>query len=183
MRYAKTILMRRFLVMAMLSTGLLASLAVRAAAVVAALILAAVPGTPIQAQAADASPVFACLLKRGSVSVTSSGGQLTLRLAMPGKADTIVTGNAAQRTVLYRQDRYAGPESQLRFVSGRQSYIVYSMAGNRQTGANPVSGLSVLLDQTLQFDLACKPHAEFTVALSDFSLPEDTAEYSAMDLP
>ena len=143
----------------------------------------AVADTLIQAHAADASrPVFACSFQRGSVSVTVSGGQLTLRLKAPGKGDTVVTGTAAQRTVLYRQDRYAGLEYQLRFVSGRRSYIVYSMAGNRQTEAQPVSGLSVLLDRTLQSDLACAPHAEFTAARSDVSLPEDGPEYAAMSL-
>ena len=143
----------------------------------------AVAGLPDAAQAADASRlVFACSFTRGSVSVTVSGDQLTLRWRMPGQADAVVTGTAGQRTVLYRQDRYAGPEYQLRFVSGKRSYIVYSMAGNRQTEAEPVSGLSVLLDHTMQSDLSCTPHAEFTADLAGLSLSKDAAEFSAMGL-
>ena len=137
----------------------------------------------IQAHATGVSrPVFACFFQGGSVSVTVSGGKLTLRLKAAGKGDTVVTGTAAQRTVLYRQDRYAGAEYQLRFVTGRRSYIVYSMDGDRQTEAQPVSGLSVLLDRALQSDLACVPHAAFTAALSDVSLAEDGPEYAAMNL-
>jgi len=143
----------------------------------------ALAGAPAPAHAADAShPVFACSFKRGSVSVTVSGDQFTLRWKMPGKSDATVTGTAGAGTVLHWRDRYAGPEEQLRFVSGRQSYIVYSMAGNRQTEAQPVSGLSVLRDRTLQSDLYCTPHAEFTAALSGFPLLEDSPDYAAMGL-
>ncbi len=143
----------------------------------------ALAGAPTPTHAAVAShPVFACYFKRGSVSVTVSGDRFTLRWKMPGQADATVTGTAGAGTVLYRQDRYAGPEGQLRFVSGRQSYIVYSMAGNRQTEVQPVSGLSVLRDRTLQSDLSCTPYAEFTAALSGFPLPEDSPDYAAMGL-
>lgn len=149
----------------------------------ALLFMAMVAGMPAPAHAADAPrPVFACSFERGSVSVTVSGDQLTLRWKTPGQADAVVTGTAGQRTVLHWQGRYAGSLSQLRFVDGRRSYIVYSMAGNRQTEAEPVSGLSLLLDRTLQADLSCTPHAEFTADLSGLSLPEDEADFSAIGL-
>lgn len=147
-------------------------------------ISAGAAAAPVGAVAADRhEPVFACPLTHGSVSVTASRSELTLRLRSPGKPDTTVTGSGSQRTLFYRQDRYASVEAQLRFVSGRKSYIVYSMAGDGRSGSEPVSGLSVLFDHTVQVDLSCSGFAEFTSAPNGMSLPEDSEEYSAMRLP
>ena len=128
-------------------------------------------------------PMFTCVMRRGSVSVTELGGTLTLRLRLPRKPDTVVTGDAGHRTVLSFQDLYAGQERQLRFIDGPRSYIVYTMAGNRQTGAQAVSGLSVALGRKLTLDQPCSHYTEFTDAWSRLSLPEDSAEYSAMQFP
>ncbi len=88
----------------------------------AALVLAGLTGL---AQAADAPrPLFTCAMRRGSVSVTELGGTLTWRLRLPGKPDTVVTGDAGHLTVLSFQDLYAGQDRQLRFLDGRRSYIV-----------------------------------------------------------
>ena len=98
-------------------------------------------GTVGSANAADvARTVFTCAVRRGptAVTVTELGGTLTLRLRMPGKPDTVVTGDAAHRTVLMFQGSYAGIERQLRFIDGRRSYIVYTMEGNQRTGAGHV---------------------------------------------
>ena len=147
----------------------------------AALVLAGLTGL---AQAADAPrPLFTCAMRRGSVSVTELGGTLTLRLRLPGKPDTVVTGDVEHRTVLSFQDLYAGQERQLRFIDGPRSYIVYTMAGNPQTGAQSVSGLSVALDRKLTLGQPCSHYTEFTDAWSELSLPEDSAEYSAMQFP
>ena len=96
----------------------------RSAIVAATACLASLLG----AQAAQApKSAFACSLGKKSVSVTSVGKQLTYRFGIPGRAEISITGSASQGNVLFRQERYANMEYQLRFANGEFSYIVYSM--------------------------------------------------------
>ncbi len=124
--------------------------------------------------------MFACSLGRKSVSVTSDGNWLTYRFGRPGRPEISITGSAATGNVLYRVARYASMEYQLRFVSGQYSYTVYSMDSNDATGSSAASGLMVRRGTKVMADLACKPYAELDLASGYSSLPEDTAEYTAM---
>jgi hypothetical protein len=131
--------------------------------------------SPVRAQR-----VFACSLGNRSVSVTAIGDQLTYKFGTPTHTELSIVGSAGQGNILYRIKRYASMEYQLRFVSDRYSYIVYSMGANRTTGSASVSGLTVMEGTKVIKDLPCKHFTVFGANFALGSLPEDTEEYSAM---
>lgn len=154
----------------------------RCAAGVIGAVLLGLAEFPAWAQSAEApQPVFACSLGKKSVSVIAVGHELIYKFGTSTKTEMSIVGSAHQRNVLYREDRYAGMEHQLRFVSGDYSYIVYNMEGNSQTGAKAISGLTVMKGNKAVADMSCTHYAEFGIGFDYGSLPEDTANYSAME--
>jgi hypothetical protein len=131
---------------------------------------------PVQAQAAPLS-VFACSLGKKTVSVTAEGNQLTYVFGTPGHPDISIVGRSDKKNVLYREDRYAGMEHQLRFVNGDYSYMVYNMEGNGNTGVKPVSGLIVMKGSKTIADMSCTHYAEFATGFNYESLPQDTVQW------
>ena len=124
--------------------------------------------------------IFACSLGKKSVSVTAVGKQLTYKFGTPTNTEISIIGSAGEKNVLYREDRYAGMEHQLRFVNGRYSYVVYNMEGNRMTGVSPISGL-IIKDGTKTIGyMACVHYSEFSIGFDYTSILEDTEDYSAM---
>lgn len=124
--------------------------------------------------------VFACSLGRKSVSVTSLGHRLTYTFGTPGHTEISITGSAGQGNVLHYGARYAGWEDQLRFVRGQYSYVAYSVEGNSNSDASPVSGLVVLKGDKVAADMPCTRYTKFS---GDFDLlPADTKQYSAMSV-
>lgn len=81
----------------------------------------------------------ACSPGGKSVSLTAVGDQLIYAFGTPSRMEMSIVASAVRKNVLYRADRHAGMEHQLRFVNGPYSYVVYSMDGNVRTGATPVS--------------------------------------------
>jgi hypothetical protein len=136
---------------------------------------------PVRAQPGGVpQPVFACSLGKKSVFVTAVGNQLIYKFGTPTNTDMSIIGSADRKNVLYRADRYAGMEYQLRFVNGPYSYIVYNMEGNGNTGARAVSGLLVMKDTKTVARMSCTRYAEFSANFDYSSLPEDSEDYSAM---
>ena len=137
---------------------------------------------PLLGAKAEQAPhsVFACSLGRKSVSVTSVGNQLTYSFGTPGHTEISITGNGGQGNVLFREDRYANTEYQLRFMKGEFSYIVYSMAASRVAGTAAVSGLTVRKGAKTVADMPCTRFTYLKPVFDYDSLPVDTEEYSAM---
>ena len=129
---------------------------------------------------ARAQRVFACSLGKKSVSVTAVGAELTYKFGAPGKTEISIVGSIARGNVFHRENRYAGMEHQLRFVSGEYSYIVYNMEGNARAGASALSGLAVMEGAKVVADMQCTRYAEFGVGFDVQSLPQDGEEHSAM---
>jgi len=136
---------------------------------------------PVRAQSVGMPQrVFACSLGKKSVSVTAVGNQLIYKFGTPTNTEMSIIGSAGQRDVLYRAERYASMEYQLRFLSGQYSYIIYNMGGNSTTGAASVSGLTVKKGNKVINEMSCRHYTEFSTGFDFEWLPEDTEEYSAM---
>ena len=145
--------------------------------------LAAVVALAGAAAPAEAATIFRCALNNGrQVSVDVAGGRYTYRYGRTGAApELILGGDARGGTVRVLVARHSGTLYKLRFVSGAQSYIVYSMDGNPQTGARAVAGLIVTRGMRKIGDRSCTRFAGF--GATDFTgLPQDGGQWSAMAL-
>ncbi|MCB8839747.1 SH3 domain-containing protein [Aurantimonas sp. VKM B-3413] len=124
--------------------------------------------------------IFSCRVGGKIVSVTATGRQLTYHYGSEDKDELTLSGDPESGNVFFLRQRYAGVEEQLRFQNGPFSYIVYTMEGNAQTEASPVSGLVVLQGTDRILDKSCATHAAFTPAYDFDGLPEDSETYTAM---
>jgi hypothetical protein len=149
---------------------------------VGALALALAGIAPASAQHRPPQIVFSCTVRNGkTVSVTDRAGSFTYRYGTARAAQLTIAGDARSDNLHFMRQRYAGPETQLRFSRGAYNYIVYAMEGNGRTGARAVSGLLVMRGDRHVQDLPCRRYAEFRTGFDDLDgLPQDSETYSAM---
>lgn len=137
---------------------------------------------PAYAATADQrETVFSCQLHGGkTVTVTVRGEQLTYRYGMPRRAELRITAGPSDGKALFLQQRYAGPQRQLRFTNGEYSYIVHYMGAPPEL-ANSFSGLVVMRGGQRIFDRRCTQYREFEAGWDVLHrLPEDREEWSVM---
>lgn len=127
------------------------------------------------------SNVFSCSIGRKQVSVKAVGNELVYRFGGPGKPDLVISGSVARKNLFTGNFRYSDLETQLRFVNGRFSYVVFWLSGNRNLGTRNVSGLAVLDGTKHVSDLLCNHWARLDdTAFASWNLPEDGEHYSAI---
>lgn len=151
--------------------------------VVAMGLLASVAATGVASARAETkpSPVFACAVGAKRVSVAKAGDRFVYHFGTFGKDEMSIVGDPAAGNIFQMSQRYAGPENQLRFTSGEFSYIVFSAEGNPSVGARSIAGLVVMRGSKIVSDNLCSRFAELNTFDNGFSsLPEDTADFSAM---
>jgi hypothetical protein len=127
-----------------------------------------------------ANPLFMCKIGTHTVMVTDDNGALTYQYGTSQKEELKISGSASSGNVFQLEQRFAGIENQLRFKRGDYSYLVYSVEGNDQTGAQAVSGLVVMKGTKTILDKTCSPFAELALPDPSENIPEDSDTYSAM---
>jgi len=127
------------------------------------------------------APIFSCAIGAKRVLVLKEGSRFVYHFGAPGRDELSIVGDPDKGNIFGFSQLYAGPETQIRFVNGGYSFIVYSMEGNTRTGASAVSGLMVLNGGKAVSDASCAPYASLDGSDDDFGrLPQDTEDYSAM---
>ena len=114
-----------------------------AVAVAAGLLL---PGQVAAQQAGRAETLFACTLRGGkTVRVTQRGDRITYRFGTAARPELTIVGSPAARNLFAATALHGGATyyTQLRFVRGTYSYVVYAMEGGRVTNTVGSSGLIV----------------------------------------
>ena len=151
-------------------------------AVVMGLLASLVATVAVSARAeTKPSPVFACSVGGKRVSVTKSGDRFVYHFGTAGKDEMSIVGDPAAGDIFQMSQRFAGPENQLRFKNGDFSYIVFSAEGNPSVGARSIAGLVVMRGTKIISDTLCSLFTEVNTFDNGFSsLPEDTADFSAM---
>ncbi len=142
------------------------------------LVVASVVGARAESKS---SRVFDCSLGGKRVSVTKSGDRFTYHFGTAAKDDMSITGDHSAANIFQMEQRFTGPESQLRFTNGEFSYIVYSAEANANVGARSTAGLVVMRGTKVISHKLCSRFTEMHTFDNGFlSLPEDTETYSAM---
>jgi hypothetical protein len=125
--------------------------------------------------------VFSCTVRGGAVvSITARGDSLTYRYGTPRRAELTITASPHSGNIRRLQQRYVGPEEQIRFIKGEYSYIVYSMGADPKL-ANSVSGLVVMRGTRRIADRPCTRYSEFKAGFDLLErLPQDSESWTAM---
>jgi hypothetical protein len=107
------------------------------------------PGQLAAQQPGRAETLFACTLDGGKrVRVTRQGDRLTYRFGTARRAELTIVGSPSAGNLFAATALHGGSTyyTQLRFVRGQHSYIVYAMEGGRITDSAGSSGLIVFRD-------------------------------------
>ncbi len=125
--------------------------------------------------------VFSCTLRGGkTVTIMARGDRLTYRYGTSRRAELTLTGSPESGNVLLLQQRFAGPQRQLRFVNGEYSYIVHYMGADPRV-ANSFAGLTVMRGTHQISDRLCTRYREFEAGWDLIHrLPEDSESWSVM---
>ena len=125
--------------------------------------------------------VFSCTLRGGNlVTITARGDRLTYRYGKSRRPQLTLSGGPETGNVFLLQQRYAGPQRQLRFVNGDYSYIVHYMGADPRV-ANSFSGLVVMRGTRRVSDRLCTRYREFEAGWDLIHrLPEDSEAWSVM---
>ena len=147
-------------------------------------VAACAAAAPSTAYAQRAETMFNCALTNGkTVRVTAQGDRLTYRYGTARRAELTLTGTPASRNVFYFGERYFNILHQIRFVSGRHSYIVYSLPGSERADARGSFGVTVLRDGRKISDTQCRRETEFQAGFELFErLPRDEERYNVMSI-
>ncbi len=142
---------------------------------VAAAVGILLPGQLGAQQRGPAETLFACTLSGGkTVRVTRQGDRLTYRFGTARRPELTIVGSPAARNLFAATALHGGTTyyTQLRFVRGTYSYIVYAMEGGRITDSAGSSGLIVFRNgrRILERDCGSMTHLSFD---SISEVPED----------
>jgi hypothetical protein len=134
------------------------------------------PGQVGAEQRGRAETLFACTLSGGkTVRVTRQSDRLTYRYGTDRRPELTIVGSPAARNLFAATALHGGPTyyTQLRFVRGTYSYIVYAMEGGRITDSAGRSGLMVFRNGRRIMERSC---ARMTSLSFDVirEVPEDT---------
>lgn len=129
---------------------------------------------------ASAQTLFECQVDGKPVHVAAAGDRLTFRHGSADAPDAAVTGTVADGNVFYLSQRFAGMQYQLRFTDGETSYLVYSLEGNPNAGAQASSGLVVMRGTEQVSEASCDTHTEFSAEFDYSALPQDDETFSAI---
>jgi hypothetical protein len=130
------------------------------------------------AQPADAlEPIFACSFGAREVEVVRYGETYAYRFGRPGRAELVLSGDAASGNVHYHRNIYPhGEEQTLRFQNGAYSYVVFNTFQTPdyyQEGAIDQAGLLVLRGGRLIARMICRSGGDFVEQPSFDALPQD----------
>ena len=134
------------------------------------------PGQLGAQQRGRTETLFACTLSGGkTVRVTRQGDRLTYRYGTNSRSELTILGSPAARNLFAATALHGGPSyyTQLRFVRGPYSYIVYAMEGGRITDSAGSSGLIVFRNSRRIVERECARMTELSFA-SIGDLPEDS---------
>lgn len=132
-------------------------------------------------QSGRAETVFSCTLHGGNtVTITARGDRLTYRYGTARRAELTLSGTPETGNLLLLQQRYAGPQRQIRFINGEYSYIVHYIGADPRL-ANSISGLVVMRGTRRISDRLCTHYREFEAGWDIIHrLPEDSESWSVM---
>jgi hypothetical protein len=125
----------------------------------------------VAAQHGRSETVFACALHGGkTVRVTRQGDRFTYRFGTARVPELTIVGSPAARNMFAASALHGGATyyTQLRFIQGAYSFVVYAMEGGRLTDSEEFSGLVVYRNGQKIAERAC---ARMT-ALSFYTISE-----------
>lgn len=120
--------------------------------------------------------VFMCRIGGKVANVTASHGKLTYTFGPRGKPEISITGDPAKDTVFYLYDAHNDfSVSQLRFVRGAFSYVVFDYRARTDEVEPSFSGVAVMKGTKTLAILKCDRPT--TLNGPDFDVPYDDEAY------